>query len=161
MFRSGSQPPLSSSLEPLQICEILIALLQSPIVARLVLGADETVGTTATMGRYVQVASSFPDRLLHVAAGGFGSLEGPRLALGISKKAAQLATMRALTAELGGAPPISRRLQRLCDSVAQVRDTGDAQALHRGAVFDHNRSDHLPDGGNQNRVEAIGLWPSQ
>ena len=59
-----------SARQPLQIRKVLLALVHQPIVARLILGADEAVGPAALIGPHIEVALCSPDRLLDVVAPG-------------------------------------------------------------------------------------------
>src|SRR3954453_21496606 len=77
---------LSSAREPCEILEILSALLGPPVVAGLIFGAHQAVGPTSAIGHHVEVAPGPSDAVLNVAPSGFGSLEGPGLAYGISEE---------------------------------------------------------------------------
>src|SRR5262249_46298003 len=69
---------LGLPLQPLQIRQVLLALLHPSLVARLVLCADEAVRTAATMGYRIEVASRIADRVLDVRSARGGGLEHPR-----------------------------------------------------------------------------------
>src|SRR5262245_43984403 len=114
-----------SCVQPVEIGQVLGTLLDPSVITRLILGADETVGPAATIGRHVQVASSLLDRRLDMATVGFGSLEGPALSLGIGEITAQLAATRALASNRARPPPVLRSLQGFCGAPAQMRDTSD------------------------------------
>src|SRR3954467_9378572 len=103
---------LSSAREPCQILEILPALLSAPVVAGLIFGAHQAVGSASAIGRRVEVAPSPPDAVLNVAPGSFGRLENPGLALGVSEEAGQLGTVRTVRTVVGEcacALPVGRR----------------------------------------------------
>src|SRR5215213_7120489 len=100
---------LSSAREQCQVLEILPALLGAPVVAGLIFGAHQAVGSASAVGRGVEVAPSPPDAVLNVAPGSFGSLEDPGLALRISEEAGQLSTVRTVAGECTRALPIGRR----------------------------------------------------
>ena len=84
---------LSSPREQCQILEILPALLGAPVVTGLIFGAHQAVGSAAAIGCRIEVAPGLPNTPLNVAPGGFGSLEGPGLALRVREKAGQLDTV--------------------------------------------------------------------
>jgi hypothetical protein len=100
------------SIEQREVFKILLALFHPPVIAGLVLGADEAIRPAATIGRHIKVASRFPDRFLDLSAATFGSLQGPYLARGIGEKAPQIDTIRATTGKVIRAAPVSRRLPR-------------------------------------------------
>src|SRR5216683_2717549 len=115
-----------SSIKHREIFKVLLTLFHPPIIAGLVLGTDEAIGPAATIGHRIKIASCFPDRLLNVTAGAFGSLQGPYPTRGIGEKAPQIDTMRATTGEVIRAAPVSRRLQGFRYACPQVIATGDA-----------------------------------
>src|SRR3954454_3102471 len=82
-----------SAREPCQILEILPALLGAPVVAGLIFGAHQAVGSASAIGCRIEVAPGPPNAFLNVAPGSFNSLEDPGLAYGIRKKAGQLGTV--------------------------------------------------------------------
>src|SRR5713226_7059268 len=90
----STHPPSAQSvrqrLKPRQMREIVLPLVRPPVVTRLVLRTHQAVRTTTTVGRQVQVAPAPPARLFHVTTPGFGSLEAPRLAVGIGQEVAEL-----------------------------------------------------------------------
>src|SRR5215207_526175 len=108
----GQSSPLSwpaSAREPCQILEILPALLGAPVVAGLIFGAHQAVGSASAVGRGVEVALGASDAVLNVAPGSFGSLEDPGLALRISEEAGQLGTVQTVAGECTRALPVGRR----------------------------------------------------
>jgi hypothetical protein len=100
---------LSSAREPCQILEILPALLGAPVVAGLIFGAYQAVGSASTIGRRIEVAPGPPNALLNMAPDGFDSLEDPGLALRVRKEADQLGTVLTVAGECTRALPIGRR----------------------------------------------------
>src|SRR5262249_18545882 len=100
----------AASLKPRLMSEILLALLRPAVVTRLVLGTYQAVGTAATVGHTVQVATGSPDRILHVTTPAFGGLEGPTLAVGISQETAEFAAMRTPARDITRPCPIAWRL---------------------------------------------------
>jgi hypothetical protein len=116
----AAHPRQSGFLELLEICKVLAALLRPPIIAGLVFRADEAVGPPATIGRDVQVASRFPDRLLQMLAGHFARLSHPRPAYRIGEKVGKLGAICASACELARPPPVFRCLKRRSDASAEV-----------------------------------------
>ena len=142
------------------VLQILPALFRPAVITRLVLGAHQRIGPTATIRGQVDIAVSPLDRLLNVGTICFGGFEGPGLAFRIGKEAAQFCAMTALTGEHAGPAPIMRRRQRFGNPGAQVRKTGVPQPLDRW-LLRNRRSNQVPHGRDQNGIHGIGLGPRQ
>src|ERR1700751_5350762 len=100
---------LFSAREQFQILEIPPTLLGAPVVAGLIFGTHQAVGSASAIGCRAEVAPGPPDALLNVATGGFGSLEDPGPALGVREKAGQLGTVLTAAGECTRALPVGRR----------------------------------------------------
>ena len=100
---------LPSPREQCQILKILAALLGAPVVAGLIFGAYQAVGSAPAIGCRIEVAPGPPNALLNVAPDGFDSLEDPGLAIGVRKEAGQLGTVMAVAGECARALPIGWR----------------------------------------------------
>ena len=100
---------LSSAREQCQILEIPPTLLGAPVVAGLIFGAHQAVGSAAAIGCRIEVAPGLPNTPLNVAPGGFGSFEDPGPALGVREKAGQLGTVLTAAGERTRALPVGRR----------------------------------------------------
>src|SRR3954454_18518237 len=98
-----------SAREPCQILEVLLALLGPPVVAGLIFGAHQAVGSASVVGRRVEVALGASDAVLNVAPGDFGSFEDPGLALGIGEKVGQLGTVLTVARKRARAAPVGWR----------------------------------------------------
>ena len=119
------------------VLQILPALFRPAVIARLVLGAHQRIGPTATISDNVHIAVSPLDRLLNVRTICFDGFEGLGLALRIGKEAAQFSAMTALTGEHACPAPVMRRYQRFGNPDAQVRKTGVPQPLDRWLLRNH------------------------
>ena len=85
------------------------ALLGAPVVAGLIFGAHQAVGSAPAIGCHIEVAPGQTNALLNVAPDSFDSLEDPGLALGVRKEAGQLGTMLTVAGECTRALPIGWR----------------------------------------------------
>jgi len=70
-----------SACEARKIVQVLLALFGVAFVGRLVLGADEAIGSPRLLRPGVKVAAGLPDRVLHITAVELGRSENPRFGL--------------------------------------------------------------------------------
>ena len=113
-----------------RVLYIFPSLLRPTVIARLVLGAHQRVGPSATISGKVHIAVSPLDRLLNVGTFCFDSFEGPCLAFRIGKEAAQFSAVTTLTGKHARPAPVIWRHQRFGNPGAQVRKTGIIQPLN-------------------------------
>jgi hypothetical protein len=109
--------------------EISPALRHAPLVARLVLGRDQRMGTAALLGCQIEVAVGAPDALFDMRSSALHCFQAPLHLVGINEEVTQAATIGAPAFERIGPRPILRGFQRQSDTSLQMIEARLAQPL--------------------------------
>ena len=107
--------------QPRLFLEIFLALQRPLFVTRLVLGANQLVGSPAFLGDAIDIATIIPNRFRHMAALGLDRLEGPGLAVGSRQKLAEFGAIRAPAGDRMEPGPVAGRFQRFGNPGVQMR----------------------------------------
>lgn len=87
--------------EALRIGEILIALREAPLVARLVLGADQATRRSTAQGRWVDIGAGAADLVLDMSADPLGRSERPALAGTIGERSGKPSSISDTARDMG------------------------------------------------------------
>ena len=120
-----------SDFQPSHGFQILLALFDPALIARLVLGADKGVGAARAVGGDIQIAARLTNHRLNVSAPRLSRFQGPCFLCGIVEELGKVAAVGARTGKLAVPPPVPRGFERFGDTGAQVGQRGGAIANRR------------------------------
>ena len=100
--------------------EIRPTLLRKPLIACLILGRDQSVGTATLLGLEIEVAPILSDAHLDMAAPVLSGFQLPLRLVGVDEEGAQADAIGASAFERIGPRPVFRRRQWQRDAMAQM-----------------------------------------
>ena len=109
--------------------QILLPLSRPALIAGLILGTKQAVGTALPKCFCIYVAMTIAYLGLDMASVDLKRLQGPSPTHGIGEECAEFAAKPTCATELVGPPPVFRRLQVFGDAGMQMRGAGDIQSL--------------------------------
>ena len=133
-----------------EIGEVAAALLDAPVVARLVFLADEAVGRAFALGAQIKVGVGSADFCLDMAPVLLRRPQRPALAQWIREEYGKLGAVTALACNVERPGPIARRLQReryprfeMGGGGSRQRTSGRSQAAAVSGQTLHGRNQHI------------------